>query len=160
MWVRFPPGTVSYVELRRVSKLSERNRDSRERCSEQTEAVISCLALAHSKRGKNDEKSIGNWPVNHLDQKMLRSLRQNRRSKRLDYRKAITDPVRWVRRRMRTRREGLSDCRPELNLASPLRHERRHGGSIGSEGSESQIGMKRGKEHGDRSLTVTYSVGC
>jgi hypothetical protein len=45
-------------------------------------------------------------------------------------------------------------------LASPLCHEGRHGGSIGSEGSESQVGMKRGKEHGDRSLTVSYSIGC
>jgi hypothetical protein len=45
-------------------------------------------------------------------------------------------------------------------LASPLCHEGRHGGSIGSEGSESQVGMKRGKEHGNRSLTVSYCVGC
>lgn len=158
MWVRFPPGTVSYVGLRRV--LNCQNGIGTVGNAVLNEAVISCLALAHSKRGKNDEKSIGNWPVNHLDQKMLRSLRQNRRSKRLDYREAITDVVRWVRRRMRTRREDYQIAAQKLNLASPLRHERRHGGSIGSEGSKSQIGMKRGKEHGDRSLTVSYSVGC
>ena len=45
-------------------------------------------------------------------------------------------------------------------LASPLCHKRRHGGSVGSEGSESQVGVKRGKEHGDRSLTISYSIGC
>ena len=48
----------------------------------------------------------------------------------------------------------------ELNLASPLCHEGQHGGSIGSEGCESQVGMKRGKERCDRSLTVSYGIGC
>jgi len=48
----------------------------------------------------------------------------------------------------------------QMRLASPLCHERRHGGSIGPEGFESQVGMKRGKEHGDRSLTVSYSISC
>jgi hypothetical protein len=47
-----------------------------------------------------------------------------------------------------------------MRLASPLCHERRYGGSIGSEGSESQVGMKRGKERGDRTLTVSYSISC
>jgi hypothetical protein len=48
----------------------------------------------------------------------------------------------------------------ELNLASPLCQEGQHGGSIGSEGCESQVGMKRGKERCDRSLTVSYGIGC
>jgi hypothetical protein len=48
----------------------------------------------------------------------------------------------------------------ELNLALPLCHEGQHGGSIGSEGCESQVGMKRGKERCDRSLTVPYGIGC
>ena len=51
---------------------------------------------------------------------------------------------------------GVGRC----GLASPLCHERRHGGSIGPEGFESQVGVKRGKEHGDRSLTVSYSISC
>jgi hypothetical protein len=48
----------------------------------------------------------------------------------------------------------------ELNLASPLCHEGQHGGSISSESCESQVGMKRGKECGDGSLTVSYSIRC
>ena len=48
----------------------------------------------------------------------------------------------------------------ELNLASPLCHEGQHGGSISSEGCESQVGMKRGNEPLDGSLTVWYCIGC
>ena len=48
----------------------------------------------------------------------------------------------------------------ELNLASPLCHEGQHGGSIGSEGRESQVGMKRSDERLDSGVTVSYSIGC
>jgi hypothetical protein len=46
----------------------------------------------------------------------------------------------------------------EPNLASPLCHEGQQGGSISSEGCESQIGMKRRKECGDGSPTVSYGI--
>jgi hypothetical protein len=53
-------------------------------------------------------------------------------------------------------RDKSTDC--ELNLASPLCNEGRYGGSISSEGCESQIGMKRCEERRDRGLTVSYGI--
>ena len=57
-----------------------------------------------------------------------------------------------------TSRDESADS--ELNLASPLWHEGQHGGSISSESCESHVGVKRGKECGDGSLTVSYGIPC